>query len=385
MSRVGQRRAPALVAGLALWLGSIGILAGSAAAAASTTFRDSFASVSYGGNDGSAEWDGNWVELGESDGPAAGKVSVRSDSRCASGSCGYLSASGNATVGMLRAADLSAATSATLTFSHRRTKVGNDPALVRVSVSGDGGGSWSTVAVLALDASDDAQLLESLGISSWISPETVIRFRAESTPGQGGRFYFDNVQITAELADPPTTTTTSQPPATTTTTTSTTQPPGSTTTSTQPPPSTTTTAPPPTPTLGPPDPAAPPTSVAAPPTTTEAAPTTTLGPVALPPTNPISVRSPFPVDLSAGTESLAGATTVAITQVDNLAVADRDVSSLLVVALGDPISVSDLRVRAAQPGHTAGGFSYVWPGLVIVGALAVAALYRRPVVKRPSQ
>ena len=38
------------------------------------TVRDTFGAASYDGNDGSANWSGDWQELGESDGPATGVV-----------------------------------------------------------------------------------------------------------------------------------------------------------------------------------------------------------------------------------------------------------------------------------------------------------------------
>ena len=223
---------------LGAWL-ALGVIGSSGAWASSTeTYRDNFDSVSYSGSNGSSPWSGNWLESGESDGPSSGRVRVVTRSECVAGSCGRLSAGSNTTAGIHRRADLSEAMSATLTYSYARTKAGGAAGLVRVSVSSDGGGSWSTLATYTLDATDASPRLQSFGITPYLTTQTQVRFRVESTPGQSGTFYFDNVQIVAIIPDP-TTTTTSTTTTSTSTTSTTSAPPSSTTT--EPPSSTTTT------------------------------------------------------------------------------------------------------------------------------------------------
>ncbi len=254
----GRRASRLFCVSLGAWLALAVIGSGGAWASSTETYRDNFDSISYSGSNGSSQWSGNWLESGESDGPSSGRVRVVTRSECVAGSCGRLSAGSNTTAGIHRRADLSEAMSATLTYSYARTKAGGAAGLVRVSVSSDGGGSWSTLATYTLDATDASPRLQSFGITPYLTTQTQVRFRVESTPGQSGTFYFDNVQIVAIIPDPTTTTsttttsTTTTPPPTTTTTappsSTTTEPPSSTTTTlastTTGPPSSTTTAPP---------------------------------------------------------------------------------------------------------------------------------------------
>mgnify|MGYP001812802284 CR=1 FL=1 len=399
--KTGRIRAGALTAGLALWLAILALLAGAATASATTTYRDNFGAISWSGDDGTASWSGSWTEFGESDGPAGGKVRVVSDSKCASGNCAYLNGSGNTSAGVYRVANLDGAASATLSFNYRRVKSGGSPAIARISASSNGGSSWTTIAAYSLDTSDPSQLSASIGLTSWIASDTAIRFRVEASAGQGGRMYFDNVQISAEVPDPTTTTTTTQPPATTTTTTTqppgpttTTQPPGPTTTTTIPPvptttttttspPVTTTSAPPPSTSLGPPDPTDPTTTV--PPSTTAGpAPSTTLAPVALPVSGPISIRPPFPIDPAAGSALLGSGITSAVSPDLESRSNNADVSSLMLLALGEPVLVN-ATVGARDAGPAVGGIAYLWPGLLILAGLGGLAVPRRPGIKRPSK
>ena len=89
------------------------------AAPATETFRDEFGAISYSGNDGTLSWAAGWVELGESNGSSSGRVRVVSDSRCVAGNCLRIGADEESINGRgaQRGADLSGATSATLTFS----------------------------------------------------------------------------------------------------------------------------------------------------------------------------------------------------------------------------------------------------------------------------
>lgn len=401
----GRLRAGALTGGVALWLAVLALLSGAATASATTTYRDNFGAISWSGDDGTASWSGSWAEFGESDGAGSGKVRVVSDTKCASGHCAYLNGSGNTSAGIFRVADLEGASSATLSFSYRRVKSGGSPAIARVSASSNGGTSWSTIAAYSLDVSDSSQLAASISLTSWISPDTSIRFRLESSAGQGGRLYFDNVQISAETPDPTTTSTvqptstTTLPPTTTTTSTTTeppgptttTEPPGPTTTTTLPPgpttttspPVTTTLAPPPSTSLGPPDPTDPTTTVP-PPTTVGPDSGTTLPPVALPVSGPTSIRPPFPIDPAAGAAMLGLGSAFAVSADLESISNDADVSSLVLVALGEPVTAGS-SVTAHDPGPAVGGLAYLWPGLVMVAGLGGLVLWRRPRIKRPTK
>jgi hypothetical protein len=51
-------------------------LYGGGGAGGTDTVRDEFNAVSYGNNDGTQSWSGDWAEIGESDGPASGDVNI---------------------------------------------------------------------------------------------------------------------------------------------------------------------------------------------------------------------------------------------------------------------------------------------------------------------
>ena len=92
------------------------------ATSSTETVADDFDSgTDYTGNDGSVNWSDNWQEAGESDGSDDGLLQVVSDSYCASGSCLYLGDYNESSGGpwtLTRRADLSASTSATLSYHY---------------------------------------------------------------------------------------------------------------------------------------------------------------------------------------------------------------------------------------------------------------------------
>lgn len=377
---------------LGAWMALAAIGAGGVWASSTLTYRDNFDSVSYSGNDGTTPWSGSWLESGESDGPATGRVRVVTRSECVAGSCGRLSAGSNTTAGIHRRADLSGASAATLTFSYRRTKSGGAAGIARVSVSSDGGGSWSTLATYTLDVTDDNQSVQSFGITPYLTTQTQVRFRVESTPGQSGTFYFDNVQISASFPDPTTTTSTS-----TTSTTTTSSPPSTTSTTTSSPPSSTATGPPSstTTTLASTTTTAPPSSTTTTlppvPTTTivdDISTTTTL--LTAPPraatgrfTTPFPIQASEPVGDGAVAIEFAGMNST-----------DPDVSGLVTVAMSEfaqdppppPLPVVDV-LQAAATGATEGAGATI-PTLVPLGlagiGLVIGWITRRRHWSRPS-
>lgn len=165
------------------------------------TVRDEFSSISFGGNNGSSVWDRGWQELSESNGPSNGLVKVVSSSYCSSANCMRL---GNSIAlgasftgrGVLRRANLSGATSATLSFDYRRNSY-NGSAAVTLEVTKDGGISWHPLAKYSLNQRDGSSISQTFDISAYASRDTQIRFI-----GSGHfplltntYFYFDNIQI----------------------------------------------------------------------------------------------------------------------------------------------------------------------------------------------
>jgi serine protease AprX len=173
-------------------------------AAVDRIVRDEFSNLLYDGNNGTIDWNNNWQELNESDGPGYGLIRVVSDTRCASGYCLRLGAYsddddyGFGSRGLSREADLSGATSATLTFDYqRRSSYGS--ANVTLAVSADGGATWADLATYALNSSDSEVIAQSFDISSYSAANTQIRFIGTgSIPEEVSTYiYIDNIQIDA--------------------------------------------------------------------------------------------------------------------------------------------------------------------------------------------
>ncbi|HEX6947153.1 MAG TPA: hypothetical protein VF246_07355 [Acidimicrobiia bacterium] len=245
------------IAWLLIGCGSLFALAPVAFGADSGTYSDRFDTQSYSGSNGNLAWNGGWEEVGESNGPGAGKVRVEPDTGCTSGHCLKIS---NALLqgnqgGAARYADTSVFTTAELSFDVTSETLGLGGGLGALTGSSlvvevTTGGTWSV-----LYRGDLLDLLDGgaspvLSLDDYLSPGFGVRFLAQDL--LGGEVLIDNVEITGLFPAPPpttapTTTTTSPKPtppsssstssSTTTTTTPTTSAPGDTR------PTTTTTAP----------------------------------------------------------------------------------------------------------------------------------------------
>ena len=180
------------------------------------TYRDEFSSVSFAGSNGTQNWvNNNWIEVGEIDGTVKGKVMVVANSFCAAGNC--LRIGGGITrlattdaivaptdttavaadtqwvgVGVSRKADLSSATSATLSFTYKRYFI-SGTASASLQVSANSGSSWTTLKTYDLSASDSSQIAQSFDISAYTNDKTMIRFLGAGSAN--GYLYIDNVQI----------------------------------------------------------------------------------------------------------------------------------------------------------------------------------------------
>jgi hypothetical protein len=218
------------------------VLADKASSQTVETFRDNFTSISYSGNNGSLNWSGSWQEWGESNGATSGSVQVATSDRCSSGSgnCLRIGSDGGtlSNHGASRAADLTDAVSATLSFGYRRQIQGQVSGSVTVQVSGNGGSSWTTLTTINFSGPQKASTA-TFDIGGYTGSTTVVRFRGSGS-GINGYLYIDAVEVTADMAASTTTTivvTTTVPGATTSTTTpgsSTTTVPGATTSTTTP-------------------------------------------------------------------------------------------------------------------------------------------------------
>ena len=155
------------------------------------TVRDQFNSTSYSSNDGTQSWSGAWIETDAAGaGPGGGSIQISSNELRFDVD----------TIGdqIAREVDLSAATSATLTFSFNNTLTGTDQ--VELLVSNDGGGSYVTLpngvfsSALNIGSGD-----LSFDLSAFASSNTRIQFLVTNTGGND-RLYIDNLQITYTTA-----------------------------------------------------------------------------------------------------------------------------------------------------------------------------------------
>jgi Tfp pilus assembly protein PilE len=152
---------------------------------------DEFNAIAYNGNDGTENWVNDWQESGESDGPMSGDAQVVTDAQCAAGNCLRLDGGGGAT-GVIREADLSGATTATLTFSYRRS-TGANGGTILVTVSDDGGPPWITLQTYIMDGADASQIPQSFDLTAYIASTTHIQFIRSGNVNR--LFYVDNIRI----------------------------------------------------------------------------------------------------------------------------------------------------------------------------------------------
>jgi uncharacterized repeat protein (TIGR01451 family) len=158
-------------------------------AALADTVLDQFSSIDYGNNDGTVPWASDWEEINESDGANAGDIRVTG---------GELRVQDNngGGEGVSREVDLLGATSATLSFYYRRNRLDDANDYVTISVSANGGVSWTELDSFAGPTNDAGnQSSPSYDISGYVAANTMIRFLSSPYLGANDRVYFDDVQI----------------------------------------------------------------------------------------------------------------------------------------------------------------------------------------------
>lgn len=160
--------------------------------------RDNFSTASYSNNDGSKDWTNSWQEIGESDGVSRGKVRVN-NSLCTSGNCLRLgtpsggSASTYSNRGIVREVDLSNSSSATLSFEYR-VGVSRGSSTVTLSISNNGGSSWTDLKTFSIRRTNFRATQESFDISAYTAENTQIRFLIDGNREVTG-MYIDNINI----------------------------------------------------------------------------------------------------------------------------------------------------------------------------------------------
>jgi hypothetical protein len=147
-----------------------------------TYVLDTFSANAYTNNNGTVNWGNNWFDTDDDASATAGDVRVTG---------GGLLLEDNNGRQATRQASIAAFTTATFTFSYtpQGLEAGDQ---FRVEVSGNGGGSWTTLQTYSGNTAGTA----SFDITSFIATNTRIRFSTISGFGNNDRIVFDNVQIT---------------------------------------------------------------------------------------------------------------------------------------------------------------------------------------------
>jgi len=163
---------------------------------AAATFRDEFNARSYNNNNGTANWATNWLEINESDGATSGDEQVIADT---SSYVLRIQDNDGGGEGVQRGVDLSGYDTATLSFTYRRNALDNANDHVTVSISNNGGSSWTELDRFQGPTNDSGYIAWSRDISAYIAPNTRIRFLSSSALAGNERVYFDDIEIAASI------------------------------------------------------------------------------------------------------------------------------------------------------------------------------------------
>ncbi len=164
----------------------------------SGTFRDEFNAIAWDGSNGTLAWSGPWAEVGESDGPTTGDVKIKDDDTKYSKYQLRIRDNNNGGEGVERVADLSGATTATLSFVYRRNQFDSASDYVAIYASSNGtAGPWTELPPPRIQGpnNDNSHQAWSRDISAFISATTAIRLRSSPSLGNTDEVYFDNIQI----------------------------------------------------------------------------------------------------------------------------------------------------------------------------------------------
>jgi hypothetical protein len=166
-----------------------GTIAGGGGGGCNGTFRDEFNSRNYSGNDGTLEWTNNWVEIGESDGPQSGDIQVRPDES------DYQLQAKKDDRGVWREADLSGASSATLSYVYRRDLNDSGDYVAVAMRDGNTTDPWVELARYEGYANDSDYQSASHNIDAYISGQTLIQLKTGPNTGGAETVFFDDIQI----------------------------------------------------------------------------------------------------------------------------------------------------------------------------------------------
>ena len=162
---------------------------------------DGFESHDYSGNSGSNSWANPWQEIGDDNDASAGNVRIAHYDLDEVGTHSLeIQAAEN--VGIVREVDLSAASSATLSFDFQRHPV--DLFLnstLEILVSDDGGTSWTTLDSIDAGGGEPAETLQ-LDLTPFTTTHAQIQFLSTGTGS--GSIFLDHIDITYDVNVAPT-------------------------------------------------------------------------------------------------------------------------------------------------------------------------------------
>jgi len=156
------------------------------------TAIDDFNTVTFSGGSG---WNGNWVELGESDGAGSGDVMVTTDVLIGGDRSWRTQQKQN---GSQRAINLNGATCASLEFYYLRDGWDSNDNLI-VSISGNNGSTWTELTRINGDGGEDNSwnyYTTEISNTALLTANSVIRFISGNDGEQGGDdFFIDDLRI----------------------------------------------------------------------------------------------------------------------------------------------------------------------------------------------
>ncbi len=157
-------------------------------------FLDRFDLQAYTNSDGNVAWTGPWTEIADDDSPTAGNVQIAVDGDSIPGQTYALRTA--TTDGIQREANLAGYTNATLWFDYRRVGLEADD-YVNVSVSSNGGSTFTQVGQVGGATNDGSYFSASFNVSAYASTGTVIRFAGSANRTATDYVWLDNVRIAA--------------------------------------------------------------------------------------------------------------------------------------------------------------------------------------------
>ena len=151
-----------------------------------------FASYTDGSN-----WNGNWTEVGESDGSSSGNVQLASTGSVIAGGGSYLRMDLVSGMGLERAVDLSAADSATISFYYEQNDVGSGG---EFAIQSWNGSTWTSIQTFAINSDNySGNSGVYTGELTITDPASVTKIRIYTTSASSGGAdiaYIDDLQIT---------------------------------------------------------------------------------------------------------------------------------------------------------------------------------------------